>query len=175
MAEVHIIGSLEGGEGFSSPNISCKWCFETGGAWRLLEGVKDGQTQVDHPIDEGRAHWTHPIDLHYATKGIQGWPKLSVQVFSEDIYGRTQLVGYGFVHLPTSPGYHELQCPTWVLSGTMTEQVQSFFVGSGPQLLSEDVIASSSDRYRLQTIASGTVFISLYVLTRNFGKFGIES
>ena len=57
----------------------------------------------------------------------------------------------------------------------MLEQVQSFFVGSGPQLLSEDVIASSSDRYRLQTIASGTVFLSLYVLTRNFNKFGIES
>ena len=46
MAEVHIIGNLDGGEGFSSPNLSCKWCFETGGAWRLLEGVKDGQTQV---------------------------------------------------------------------------------------------------------------------------------
>lgn len=47
MAEVHIIGNLEGGEGFSSPNLSCKWSFETGGAWRLLEGVKDGQTQVN--------------------------------------------------------------------------------------------------------------------------------
>ena len=36
--------------------------------------------QVDHPIDEGRAHWAHPIDLHYAIKGIQGWPKVSLQV-----------------------------------------------------------------------------------------------
>ena len=80
MAEVHIIGTLDGGEGFSSPNLSCKCSFEVGGAWKLLEGLRDGQTQVDHPIDEGRAHWAHPIDLHYAIKGIQGWPKLSVQV-----------------------------------------------------------------------------------------------
>ncbi|XP_063687759.1 B9 domain-containing protein 2-like [Bolinopsis microptera] len=175
MAEVHIIGNLDGGEGFSSPNLSCKWCFETGGAWRLLEGVKDGQTQVDHPIDEGIAHWSHPIDLHYAIKGIQGWPKLSLQVYSEDMYGRTQLVGYGFVHLPTSPGFHKIECPTWQLAGSAMDQVQSYFVGSGPQLINDDVIASGSDRYRLQTIASGTVYLSLFLVTRNFNKFGIES
>ena len=46
MAEVHIIGTLDGGEGFSSPNVSCKWSLEAGGAWRLLEGNKDGETQV---------------------------------------------------------------------------------------------------------------------------------
>ena len=55
------------------------------------------------------------------------------------------------------------------------DQVQSYFVGSGPQLINDDVIASGSDRYRLQTIASGTVYLSLFLVTRNFNKFGIES
>ena len=41
----------------------------------------------------------------------------SRKVYSEDIYGRTQLVGYGFVHLPTSPGFHQIECPTWQLAG----------------------------------------------------------
>lgn len=59
--------------------------------------------------------------------------------------------------------------------GSALEQVQSYFVGSGPQLINDDVIASGSDRYRLQTIASGTVYLSLYIVTRNFHKFGIET
>ena len=43
--------------------------------------------------------------------------RISRKVYSEDIYGRTQLVGYGFVHLPTSPGFHQIECPTWQLAG----------------------------------------------------------
>lgn len=171
---MHFIGQLEGGEGFTTPNLSCRWSLETGGAWKLLEGTKEGQTQVDHPIDEGRSHWSHPIDVHYATKGIQGWPKLCVQVFSEDQYGRTRLVGYGFTHLPTSPGFHKLKCSTWAPSGSLSERVQSHFIGNGPQLKKEDLIHSGADRYRLQTVAAGTVFLSLFIVTRNFEKFGVE-
>jgi len=45
---------------------------ETGGAWKVLAGLKEGQTHVDHPITEDFAYWSHPIDIHFATKGLQG-------------------------------------------------------------------------------------------------------
>jgi len=44
----------------------------SGGAWRLLAGLKEGQTQVDMPQTGDMAYWSHPIDLHYTTKGLQG-------------------------------------------------------------------------------------------------------
>lgn len=44
----------------------------SGGAWRLLSGLKEGQTQVDMPQTGDMAYWSHPIDLHYTTKGLQG-------------------------------------------------------------------------------------------------------
>ena len=43
-----------------------------GGAWRVLAGVREGQTQVDSPLFGNMAYWSHPLDLHFATKGIQG-------------------------------------------------------------------------------------------------------
>lgn len=46
--------------------------FILGGAWRLLSGLKEGQTQVDIPQIGEMAYWSHPIDLHYSTKGLQG-------------------------------------------------------------------------------------------------------
>ena len=49
MAEVHLIGDLVGGSGFPSGSLFCKWSLVVGGAWRVLEGAKEGQTQVDHP------------------------------------------------------------------------------------------------------------------------------
>lgn len=44
----------------------------TGAAWKLLSGLREGQTQVDTPQIGDMAYWSHPIDLHFATKGLQG-------------------------------------------------------------------------------------------------------
>ena len=67
-----------------------QWSIHTsgGGAWRLLQGLREGQTQVDNPGDEDFTCWSHPVDVHYATKGLQGWPKFHLQVYHQDSYGR---------------------------------------------------------------------------------------
>ena len=31
------------------------------------------------------------LDIHLATKGLQGWPKLHFQVWDEDMFGRNSL------------------------------------------------------------------------------------
>ena len=61
MAEVHIIGQLLGGSGFSNSQLFCKWKLVAGSAWRLLEGDAEGQTQVDSPADGQFAQWSHPL------------------------------------------------------------------------------------------------------------------
>jgi len=38
----------------------------------VLAGLREGQTQVDHPLLADFAYWSHPIDIHFATKGLQG-------------------------------------------------------------------------------------------------------
>jgi hypothetical protein len=43
-----------------------------GASWKLLQGKIEGQTHVDTPLYEPFAYWSHPIDVHYATKGLQG-------------------------------------------------------------------------------------------------------
>lgn len=46
--------------------------FVPGGGWKVVEGLTEGQTHVDSPSWEEAAFWSHPIDVHFATKGIQG-------------------------------------------------------------------------------------------------------
>ena len=90
MAEVHLIGQLVGGGDFYPyTSLFCKWSIQTGGAWKQLQGLREGQTQVDNPeTDCDIAYWSHPIDVHYASKGLQGWPKLHLQIFHQDTFGR---------------------------------------------------------------------------------------
>ena len=174
MAEVHVIGQLVGASGFPEHSLFCKWGIHTGGAWRVLAGLREGQTQVDNPQNDDFANWCHPIDIHFATKGVQGWPKIHLQVWHQDSFGRNELYGYGFCHLPTSPGFHEIECPTWRPSGTMREQISQMFVGGGPQLRNPDLIYSGADRYHLRTLTMGKVHLQLGVVLRNFDKYGIE-
>lgn len=102
------------------------------------------------------------------------WCSLCVPFFFLSVTS-TVIDGYGFCHIPTSPGFHELTCSTWRPTGTISQQIAAYFVGGGPQLKSEDLIHSSTDRYRLRTTAMGNVHLQLHVITRNFQNFGVET
>ncbi|XP_076058537.1 B9 domain-containing protein 2-like [Oratosquilla oratoria] len=175
MAEVHIIGQITGATGFQVSGLFCKWSLQLGVGWRVVEGVTEGQTQVDCPvIDSEQTSWCHPVDIHLATRGIQGWPRIILQVFRQDDYGRVDLCSYGVIHVPTCPGTHKLTCHTWRPTGTFFEEVQRSLIGGGRQLLSTEYIHSGLDRYQLQTTPMGMVHLELGILLRNFEKHGIS-
>ena len=78
-----MIGEIAGGSGFPESSLFCKWKVQMGSAWHILQGEHEGQTQVDDPSDEPIAIWCHPIDLHFATKGLQGKNKEKKHMTSE--------------------------------------------------------------------------------------------
>ena len=126
MAELHVVGQVVGASDFPLPSIFVKYSFETGSNFRLLQGQTTGQTQCDQPLvramppsallvraacshtvalfsplQEGEmALLAHPLDVHYAVKGIEGWPRLRLEVYGVDSYGRIELAGYGCCIVP---------------------------------------------------------------------------
>jgi len=176
MAEAHFVGQLVGAEGFNNQNVFCKWGIEVGRGWRLLEGFDDGRTQTDHPQDDEMAVWAHPLDLHYATATVAGWPKLHFQVWSEDTFGRKELSGYGFTFLPTVVGQHKLECVTWKPAASRTfDSLRMFFLGGGPQLSQNELVYSQDDRFRLCTETAGVVHIDVGVILKDFEDNGVET
>lgn len=133
-----------------------------------------------------------------ALQGLSGWPKLRFQVWSVDSDGRTDICGYGAVTCPTTPGMYEMQCPLWVPEGTSSttsapvpsprmpavcvthgvcsavERFSAFFIGGRPRLVDETVVFSGNDRFRLNTIASGTVHIRIGCMLRGFLQNGVS-
>jgi hypothetical protein len=73
------------------PHPASQWGIHAGRSWELIEGLDGGQTQVDQPADGTMAVWGHPLDVHYTCRGLSGWPKLHVQVWSQDVHGRNEL------------------------------------------------------------------------------------
>lgn len=102
--EVHFIGEIRSGIGFQWAFASCKWTVEWGESWSFLAGEYSGQTQYSAVHNDGNNIWNHPIDLHFTLANMKGWPRLIMQVWELDSYGRAILGGYGFAHLPAQPG-----------------------------------------------------------------------
>ncbi|KAL7502536.1 hypothetical protein ACHAXN_000869 [Cyclotella atomus] len=167
--EVHFIGEVVEGVGFSDTFVSCKWYLEWGRAWSFLEGEESTQTQYASS-DDGVQVWNHPIDAHFASASIQGWPRMVMQVWELDEYGRSILAGYGFAHLPTNAGYYELEVHCWRPSGSIEDELQSFFLGTSSCLVDEEVIFSKAweKRGKLKTVTSGIVKLHVTVLLRFF-------
>ncbi len=68
-----------------------QWGIIAGRTWELLEGLEEGQTHLDQADEGEMVVWAHPLDVHYACKGITGWPKLHFQIWSQDVHERNDL------------------------------------------------------------------------------------
>ncbi|KHN78462.1 B9 domain-containing protein 2 [Toxocara canis] len=157
MAEVHVIGEIESGSDFPDCRLFCKWNMQMGGGWRVVEGETEGQTQTDLPEYEEVAYFSHPIDVHLATKTIQGWPRINIQVWHYDEFGRQELYGYGSTFLPSCPGEHEIVCHTWRPKGGFREEIMQHFIGGGLQLNSVDEATRSEELMKLRTVTMGSI------------------
>ncbi|XP_074038367.1 B9 domain-containing protein 2 isoform X2 [Leptinotarsa decemlineata] len=145
-----------------------------GNNWKIVEGKREGQTQVSWSQFNNICKWSYPVDIHLSTAGIQGWPKIYIEVYHLDWLGRAHLFGYGIVTVPTSPGTHTLDCYTWRPFGSLKQRFIQYFLGGGIQLKYPDQIFSPSERYKLSTETMGVVSFELTVLLRNFTNYGVE-
>lgn len=169
--EVHIIGEITNGESFGNGGFACKWGVEYGSLWHHIAGDQLGQTQTDYPLSSSDPIvWSHPIDLHFATTSFSGWPKLLLQVWQTDTHMKTNVVGYGFMNLPFSPGEHRLTASLWRPMGSAKEELEAKLLGRTQELVSEDVVYNSAwaDRCRLQTTVTGKVHVQVGIILRNF-------
>ena len=154
--------------------VNSQWGVEAGSMWDVVEGEAGGQTHCCYPPEgEPSVVWSHPVDVHYAAKSLVGWPKMWFQVWHMDEHGLKDLCGYGFCHVPTGPGMHEVEVCTWCPEGTPLEKLQAFFIGGKPRLKYEEVIHSPGDRFRLATRAAGVIKLQLGVCVKDFDKYKV--
>ncbi len=110
----------------------------------------------------------------------QGWgaPRITIQSYRLDCHGRRILSGYGFAHLPVTPGLQRVEVHLWRPVGNSPEQeLSSFLLGQTPALVSHDPIYETAwrERCRLVTVTAGKVYVDLYVASRFLKQQGVQS
>lgn len=71
MAELHILGNIQGASNFKYQSLFCRYSFQAGPNWTVVSGLPEGQTVSGQLGSSQSAVWSHPLDIHYITKGLQ--------------------------------------------------------------------------------------------------------
>lgn len=199
MAELHIFGQILSATDFEEPNLYCKWSIQIGelylfaktwyflnvpmnvpfailgSCWKYIEGHYEGQTAINCNRLENISIFAAPIDLHLACRGIQGWPKIAVEVYAVNALNSYWPVGFGFAHIPTQPGFHKINISTWKIApDSFLSNIKESFYSGGSTITKSELSFSGIERYKLSTNTSGSINIELMLIFKNFSTFGIE-
>jgi hypothetical protein len=70
------------------------------------QGIDHGFSQValKGSSSDASVVWNLPVDVTFKSTNPQGWPRLVVSVYCQDLLGRYVVRGYGSVLIPTVPG-----------------------------------------------------------------------
>lgn len=192
MAEVYVVGQICSANNFRDPNLFIRWNFQageclirfmekvikggkySGSLWKAIEGETEGQTVTNSNLEE-KSIFEHPIDLHFAIRGIAGWPKLSIEVLSVNSLKQFYPVGVGFQYLPNTPGNHRVKISLWrITSCSLLDSIKEKFFTGGFTIVKKDLINSGTERYKLSTISSGYVEVELALVFKDFRKYNIH-
>eukprot|EP00759_Apiculatamorpha_spiralis_P023718 PhF_6_TR27314/c0_g1_i2/m.40121/K16745/B9D2; B9 domain-containing protein 2 len=192
MAEVFLLGSLEHAQGFGQNDLFVSFEFLCGPLWEKVHGLTAAQTSVARKNKKGQHVWLHPIDLHYTTQCVQGWPKVVVRLWEIDTYGRKDFVGYGMTHVPLpAPNNNnnnggcrttttECVVPIWkpmlwdpsALKRTWM-YLRQLVMGGAPRLKDDSLVYQSDSRYKMYSGSGGSITFRINVLCKNFGQLNI--
>jgi len=177
MPEVHIVGYIRGATGFDKQAVFAKWRIEArSDRWRHLEGETSGRTWLaERKTSVDDAVWNEPLNLSFASTGIQGWPKLFLSVFNSDTHNRIDLAGYGFCAIPCSPGSHVREVVLWRPRGTWCENFVAKFLGGRPQYDRPEVVMTGDSRFNHRCVSTGVVEVEFNIALKGFDRNVVSS
>ncbi|XP_070854914.1 B9 domain-containing protein 2 isoform X2 [Drosophila suzukii] len=158
MADFHIIGQIIKAVHFAEPHLYCKWSLQSGNAWRLVQGEVKGESHVAAHRLQNCADFVQTLDIHLSAGSVQGWPRLLVEVYAIDVLKQSWPVGYGFLHIPSTPGTHRMDISTWkVAPNGLWQSLRELFGGGGAALSKNDIIYSGVERQNFSEKALSTI------------------
>lgn len=168
-------GQIEWCEMLGKDNLFCRYVVEHGGDWSVIEGQKEGISQMARKSSgqNRRVVWNFPIDISFKSTNAFGWPQLVISVSGMDLFSRDVIRGYGRVHIPISPGrytkYVRLFRPA---PSSWLQGVMSWIQGEPPEFVNTSFIAEGEGREAVRVNSEGLVKIQFNVMTKDMATFG---
>jgi len=172
-------GQIESAKYEGHDNLHCRYAFSMGEDWTVMKGVEEGITQMSSSSGTSVeawqvAVWNFPIDVTFRSTCPFGWPQIVVSVYGNDAFGHSdKILGYGAVHLPITPGRHEIYVNTFrPLASSLLGRFQSWLQGMRPEFIDALFPSKSQGRDVTRVQSFGTVKLVLDVTLQGMEQLG---
>lgn len=166
--------TMDGGD-----NMFVKYSFSYGPDWSYMHGLESGISQIaKRATGDGTQQyaWNYPIDIAFRSTNVFGWPRLVLSVYGITARGTDTVMGYGSVHIPTTPGRHVRRVALFApRSSSMCQRLVAWLSGNPPEFFDSKFIAQGKGREVTRVRSTGVVTIVLNVATRNMTDLGYET
>uniref|UniRef100_W5KIU0 MKS transition zone complex subunit 1 n=1 Tax=Astyanax mexicanus TaxID=7994 RepID=W5KIU0_ASTMX len=164
--DFEMVGRSFSAQGYEYDNLYVNFFLELPNSWSSVPFQSlSGVTQTCRTRTLGKdnvAFFSYPFSFESffrkedeSEDSLPKWPVLYFKVLSLDFWQRYRTEGYGYLVVPSSPGYHRVTCHTWrpLQTGTVAE-LRRFFIGGAPEL-------EGYHRFGFHTQTTGSVTFNL--------------
>ena len=169
--EVFFFGQIEGCSNIivGGDGIFVETELEYGPKWTPINKLSLIQTQGGYVDEDDYVCFAHPFHAHFTTSSYFGWPKLTTKIYKLDETDTIDLVSYGTMNLPITPGFHECSCDTWSLHGNRKQETFSYFLDSKPTMDKNTPVTKKPNfREFLVTKPGPRIHVNVEVMLKNF-------
>jgi len=89
------------------------------------QGLESGisQTAQRSSGEEDAFNWNYPIDITFRSTNVHGWPQIVLSVYGLTAFGQDVVRGYGWAHVPTTPGRYGDPCSSVLVAPFSAEAI----------------------------------------------------
>jgi hypothetical protein len=182
---VHVLGELVSATNFDARKIYVRYISDFPSGYKLEDKSQSqrtvSSTQISMAIQRRMTSgWQSyygfgfPFEFHMLSSQIHPTPVLYFVVYSVDSWNRTKVEGYSHISIPAVAGDYTMEISCWKPSGSIRENMRSFFVGGTPELNDISYIGIPKqfnnrflNKFGYVTQTSGNLQIRIQVITQS--------
>ena len=175
--QIYIMGRILNACGFDSEELYLKYNIIFGPNFNVVNGETSGETFQAIAYEEDNinvVNFDQPLSLNLSCRSINGWPKIFVEIWSNDHEGKNCIVGYGTGFIPVKSGFSKMTINCWRPSDKTSPSFKETFLNNNNEFNDKSAVYSTIDKFGVCSISTGQVNIELEIIFKDFILHGIE-
>jgi len=171
------LGRILNACGFDCDELYLKYEIIFGPNFNVLNGVTSGETFQSIAYEEDNINvvsFDQPLSLNLSCRSINGWPKIFVEVWSNDSDGKNCIVGYGTGYIPVKSGFSKMTINCWRPSDSTSQSLGEKLLNNNIEFNDKSAVYSTVEKFGVSSISTGQINIELEIIFKDFILHGIE-
>ena len=175
--QIYMMGRILNACGFDSEELYLKYNIIFGPNFHVVNGETSGETFQAIAYEEDNinvVNFDQPLSLNLSCRSINGWPKIFVEVWSNDHEGKNCIVGYGTGFIPVKSGFSKMTINCWRPSDNTSPSFKETLLNNNNEFNDKSAVYSTTEKFGVCAISTGQINIELEIIFKDFILHGIE-